>query len=186
MAIPEGLLEAVRNYLDISWSDDAGDTKLTGIIARGMKYLDATAGKACDYTVEDKPRELLFEYCRYARSNALDEFQKNYLHELSSLQLSVEIAERIAKTSLAALSIGELTLTPTFSAGVYEYEAETENDSDIITVTTADRTAVVVITVSSAALENGAAAAWATGENVVIITVTYGEFSLFYTVIVTR
>jgi hypothetical protein len=93
MALPVGLLEAVRNYLDITWKDDAGDTKLTGIIERGIKYIDGTAGSAMDYTVEDKPRELLMDYCRYARSNALSEFQTNYLHELLSLQIAQEVAE---------------------------------------------------------------------------------------------
>lgn len=86
------LLIAVRNYLDITWVDPPGDTKLTGIIARGMKYIDSVAGAAMDYTIEDKPRELLFDYCRYARSNALSEFQGNYLHELLSLQISQEVA----------------------------------------------------------------------------------------------
>ena len=86
-----GLLAAVRNYLDITWADEAGDEKLSGIIARGMKYIDRTAGKTMDYAIEDKPRELLLEYCRYARSNALDEFQTNYLHELLSLQISQEV-----------------------------------------------------------------------------------------------
>jgi hypothetical protein len=91
MALPEGLLEAVRNYLDITWTDEATDTKLSGIIARGIKYINKAAGAELDYTVEDKPRELLFDYCRYARSNALDVFQTNYLHELLSLQIDQEV-----------------------------------------------------------------------------------------------
>ena len=91
MALPEGLLEAVKNYLDITWADNAGDEKLSGIIARGMKYIDAVAGEELDYTEEDKPRELLMDYVRYTRSNALDEFQNNYLHELLSLQIAKEV-----------------------------------------------------------------------------------------------
>ena len=91
MALPDGLLEAVRNYLDITWDDPDGDTKLSGIIGRGMKYLNKAAGEELDYTVEDKPRELLMDYCRYARSNALNEFQTNYLHELISLQNEYEV-----------------------------------------------------------------------------------------------
>lgn len=92
MVLPTGLLEAVRSYLEITWEDLAGDEKVSGIIARGIKYIDGIAGTAMDYTVEDKPRELLFDYCRYARSNALNEFQKNYLHELLTLQLTQEVA----------------------------------------------------------------------------------------------
>jgi len=95
--LPVGLLDAVRNYLDITWSDDAGNAKLTGIILRGMKYIDAAAGEPLDYTLEDKPRELLLDYCRYARSNALDEFAMNYLHEIISLQNAKEVARYIAE-----------------------------------------------------------------------------------------
>lgn len=91
MALPSGLLDAVKNNLDITWDDSADDVKLTGIITRGMKYLDTAAGMVLDYTAEDKPRELLMEYCRYARSNALDEFQGNYLHELLTLQIQAEV-----------------------------------------------------------------------------------------------
>lgn len=93
MDLPIGLLEAVKNYLDITWDDLVGDVKLSGIITRGMKYLNKVAGAELDYTVEDKPRELLFDYCRYVRSNALDEFQKNYLHELLSLQIEQEVKD---------------------------------------------------------------------------------------------
>lgn len=91
MALPEGLLNDVKNYLDITWEDSEGDKKLSGITERGIKYIDGIAGKTMDYTIEDKPRELLFDYCRYARSNALDEFQKNYLHELLTLQIIQEV-----------------------------------------------------------------------------------------------
>lgn len=91
MALPDGLLDAVRNYLDITWTDADGDTKLIGIISRGIKYINSVAGTELDYTIEDKPRELLFDYCRYVRSNALDEFQTNYLPELLTLQISEEV-----------------------------------------------------------------------------------------------
>ena len=97
MALPIGLLDAVRNYLDITWNDDAGDEKLSGIVARGMKYLDGVAGESLDYMTEDKPRELLMDYCRYVRSNALDEFQQNYLPELLTLQNQKEVARYVAE-----------------------------------------------------------------------------------------
>lgn len=97
--LPDGLLNAVRNYLDITWVDSAGDEKLTGIIGRGIKYIDAVAGEALDYTLEDKPRELLFDYCRYVRSNTLNEYQNNYQHELLSLQNQKEVARYLAENS---------------------------------------------------------------------------------------
>ena len=99
MALPTGLLEAVRNYLDITWSDADGDEKLIGIIHRGMKRIDRIAGEALDYSVEDTPRELLFDYCRYVRSNAADEFEENYLSELLDLQQHKEVARYIDENS---------------------------------------------------------------------------------------
>ena len=85
------LLDEVKNYLDITWNDPQTDLKLQSIIARGKKYLNKTAGKELDFEVEDKPKELLFDYCRYVRSNALEMFQQNYLHELLSLQIESEV-----------------------------------------------------------------------------------------------
>ena len=86
------LLRSARNYLDITWDDPDGDLKLYGILTRGMKYLDGIAGAPLDYTVEDAPRALLLDYARYARAEALNEFQANYLHELLGLQIREEVA----------------------------------------------------------------------------------------------
>jgi hypothetical protein len=97
--MPDGLLDAVRSYLDITWEDAAGDLKLTGIIERGMKYLNKVAGAELDYSVEDTPRQLLFDWVRYARSNALDEFQTDFLHELLGLQMSEEVKAYVAEQS---------------------------------------------------------------------------------------
>jgi hypothetical protein len=93
MALPDGLLDSVKNYLDITWQDNATDTKITGIIERGIKYINGVTGAEMDYTTEDKPKELLLDYCRYVRSNALNEFQNNYLHELLTLQMKQEVAD---------------------------------------------------------------------------------------------
>lgn len=99
MALPTGLLAAVQNYLDITWEDEAGDTKLSGIISRGMDYINKVAGVELDFTVEGKPRELLYDYVRYVRSNALDEFQNNYQHELLSLQIQQEVESYVEENS---------------------------------------------------------------------------------------
>lgn len=91
------LLEDVRNYLDITWDDPEGDKKLSGIIERGKKYLDGLAGAALDYDAEDTPKALLLDYVRYVRSDALDEFQGNYLHDLLALRICKEAADDTAK-----------------------------------------------------------------------------------------
>lgn len=99
MALPEGLLDAVRNYLDITWDDADLDTKLTGIISRGIEYIDSAGGATFDFAVEGKPKELLLDYCRYVRSNALDEFQNNYLPELLTLAMSEEVRTYVEENS---------------------------------------------------------------------------------------
>ena len=85
--MPEGLLESVKNYLDITWEDANTDAKITGIISRGMKFLNDKAGTELDYTVEDRPRELLMEYCEYARDKRLNEFMENYAPFLQDLRV---------------------------------------------------------------------------------------------------
>jgi len=90
-ATPE-LLDAVRNYLDITYVDDAGDAKLSGIIARGMAYLDRVAGEPLDYSVEGIARQLLFDFCRYVRAGAFEDFARNYQSELIGLQIDCEVS----------------------------------------------------------------------------------------------
>lgn len=93
------LLEDVKVYLNITWEDENTSKKLEGIIERGKKYLNNVAGAELDYNVEDRPKELLLDYCRYVRSNALEEFQKNYLHELLSLQIHQEVKNHEANNT---------------------------------------------------------------------------------------
>lgn len=84
--IPQGLLTDIENYLDITWSDEATDQKIGGLISSGMAYLDMKRGEAADYTKAGIPRTLLFEYVRYARDSALDVFENNYLSMLLGMQ----------------------------------------------------------------------------------------------------
>ena len=85
-SLPEGLLSDVKDYLDITWNDDATDKKIRGIIASGIMYLDSKLGAAGDYTKDGFPRTLLMEYARYARDSALDVFENNYQSMILSMQ----------------------------------------------------------------------------------------------------
>lgn len=92
MAVNAELIQDVKNYVDITWElDKAGESKLAGIIVRGMNYIDSIAGEKLDYTLDETQKALLLDYVRYVRSNALDEFQANYKSELLSLQISREV-----------------------------------------------------------------------------------------------
>ena len=85
-ALPDGLLSDVKNWLDITWDDDATDAKVSGLIASGMVYLDGKLGAAGDYTRDGLPRTLLLEYCRHGRDSALDVFEINYRTMILDMQ----------------------------------------------------------------------------------------------------
>lgn len=88
---PKGLLSAVKDYLHITWADD--DAAITGYIQRGIARLNRIASTELDYTAEDLPRQLLFDYCRYANSQALEVFEENFRGELLDLHLKNRVTE---------------------------------------------------------------------------------------------
>lgn len=93
-AVGGTLLTAAKNYLDITWDDPATDVKLTGILRRGIAFLDHVAGAELDYNEEGIARALLFDYARYARENATDSFSTAYVSELMALHhLHVPVQE---------------------------------------------------------------------------------------------
>lgn len=84
--LPPGLLDDVKNYLNITWDDAATDANVSGLIASGMAYLDEKRGEAADYTQDGEPRTLLMEYARYGRDSALDVFETNYQNRILGMQ----------------------------------------------------------------------------------------------------
>ena len=86
MEVTAELLAAVKNYVDFTWAETEGDLKLTGIIKRGMGFLNRKAGATLDYAIEDMPREMLLEYCKYTRNGILHEFMANYSPFLQDLR----------------------------------------------------------------------------------------------------
>lgn len=85
-SIPAELLSDVKNYLDITWDDEAADKKISGLIASGTQYLDKKLGATGNYLGDGMPRTLLMEYVRYARDSALDVFENNYRSLILAMQ----------------------------------------------------------------------------------------------------
>lgn len=79
-SLPQGLLNDVKNALDVTWQDTAVDDKYKMLIANGIMYLDGKLGidDLNEYTKDGNPRTLLLEYVRYARDNALEVFENNF------------------------------------------------------------------------------------------------------------
>ena len=84
--IRDVLLPDVKNYLDITWDDDAVNTKVWNLTVGGMSYLDGKIGEPQDYTTPGLHRDLLMDYVRYARDGAADIFENNYRHLILAAQ----------------------------------------------------------------------------------------------------
>lgn len=89
------LLADIKNYLNITWDDDATDRKISGLIEDGIVYLDLKRGAPADYTVPGLPRTLLKDYCRYARDSALDVFENNYQALLLGMRSQSEVTQYV-------------------------------------------------------------------------------------------
>ena len=107
--IPDALLSDVKGYLQITWTDQATDARVRGLIASGTVYLDGIGGEPLDYLRDGEPRTLLFEYVRYARDAALDVFENNYRHLILALGDSMR-RQHYVETTLAAGSCGHSDL----------------------------------------------------------------------------
>ena len=101
--VPPALLANVKNYLNITWDDEATDEKVCGLIASGSAYLDLKIGGSPDYEADGMPRTLLLEWVRYAWSEALDVFEANFLPLILTAQQE-EVAASAQTDTVSATS----------------------------------------------------------------------------------
>lgn len=87
------LLEAVKQYLDITWQDPTLDSKINGCLKRAEKYLNRVAGADIDYTYDLRAKQLLFDCVRYIRDDAFQDFQHDWQTELNGLHADYEVTE---------------------------------------------------------------------------------------------
>ena len=94
MKVNEKLFDAVRISLDYEEVDTFATQKINQYITRGKQLLRMRAPDLTDENFSDErslEHTLLLDYCRYANSNATEEFVKNYSAELLSLRQSYEV-----------------------------------------------------------------------------------------------
>ena len=84
------------------------------------------------------------------------------------------------------MTIGALILSPLFDSETLIYTSDTSNATNTINATQTDETAIVAIDVDGTPVVSGSAATWASGANIVTITVTNGTEETVYTVTVTK
>lgn len=77
----DGLLEDVLNELDITFKDDRLEKKIAGILKRGKAYLNDKFGSEIEFDKDGQAMELLVSYCRYGRSNAIEQFKHDFSSE---------------------------------------------------------------------------------------------------------
>ncbi len=97
-AVPATLLADVKAYLNITWDDEATDNRVRGLIASASVYLDGKAGRMMDYTADGAARTLMMDYVRYARDEALDVFENNYLHLILAMQNDLGVNRYVENT----------------------------------------------------------------------------------------
>ena len=84
------------------------------------------------------------------------------------------------------MTIGSKTLVPVFDSETLAYAVATTDATNTVTATTDDPSAEIAIDHDGSPLENGTAATWGAGENIVTITVTDGTSETEYIVTVTK
>lgn len=93
---------------------------------------------------------------------------------------------RLAASALTGLTVGALTLSPSFDASVLTYTTTTNNATNKVTATAAEG-AELEIKVGDTEIENESSATWAVGENTLTVKVTEnGKAPTTYTVTVTK
>jgi hypothetical protein len=85
------VLEVIKSYLKVAWQDE--DSLITDLIARGKTRLNELAGADLDYETEGLARSLLFDFVRYAYSNASEYWEENFQREILRLQITTGVAQ---------------------------------------------------------------------------------------------
>lgn len=90
-------LETVKNYLNITWTDTATDTKVTGEINRAESYLNSVRGKAIDFDDETTDKaQLLLDCVRYIHNDAFEDFKNNFREDLDQLRRERQVEDYAA------------------------------------------------------------------------------------------
>lgn len=89
MAISTALLNSVKSYLKVTWTDE--DEDIMSLAERGVSYLSKLAGTTPEFESEGLPKQLLLDYCRYVRNNSFEYFQQNFKSELLLFTLNEAI-----------------------------------------------------------------------------------------------
>lgn len=83
------LLKEFKEETGITW--DYEDSKIERHIKSGVQYLQDKCNNKLDFSDNERHKQLLFNYCIYARSQKLDWFEMNYLSEILDLMIGANL-----------------------------------------------------------------------------------------------
>lgn len=96
------LLDALKVRLDITWSDEATDSKIKQLLSDSIAWLVQNTGyRDLDYSQNTIERELMFTRVQYAMENMLDDFSKNYKSEIVAMINRAKVRKYNASTQNA-------------------------------------------------------------------------------------
>ena len=96
------LLDALKVRLDITWSDEATDSKLKEFLESSIAWFVEKAGYVeFNYLQASTERELILTRVQYARENMLDDFSKNYKSEIVAMINRAKVRKYNASTQNA-------------------------------------------------------------------------------------
>lgn len=81
------LLETVLNDLDITFEDEMLKKKIGRNIDSGSARLEEIFGAEIDFMEDKIALELLISYCRYGRSNAIEQFEQDFKSNLTAFAI---------------------------------------------------------------------------------------------------
>lgn len=96
------LLEDILNDLDITFEDKATKKKIREYMQQGQARLEELKGDTINFATEKTARTLLFSFCRYGRSNAIEQFEHDFSSQLTTFVLNAAVANVPEKESGAA------------------------------------------------------------------------------------
>ena len=91
------LLETVLNDLDITFNDEVLKKKINRIMESGKAYLEDKFGMEVGFEKDKIALELLISYCRYGRSNAIEQFEHDFKSNLTAFALRGALKKKEAE-----------------------------------------------------------------------------------------
>ena len=87
------LIDQVKRKLNITWSDEDTDARVTEIMASAQVTMRHKLGLSDEYDFETKGQEnlLFLAYCLYEWNHATHEFDANYLNDIMQVRQKNEV-----------------------------------------------------------------------------------------------